>query len=32
MKDWKEQCKEVEEMDEELPRISDYIGECFQDY
>ena len=29
MKDWKEQCKEAEEADEELPRISDYIGECF---
>ena len=29
MKDWKEQCKEAEEMGEEIPRISNYIGECF---
>ena len=29
MKDWKDQCKEAEEMGEETPRISDYIGECF---
>ena len=29
MKDWKEQCKEAEEADEELPRITNYIGECF---
>ena len=29
MKDWKEQCKEAEEMGEEIPRITNYIGECF---
>ena len=29
MKDWKEQCKDAEEAGDELPRISDYIGECF---
>ena len=29
MKEWKEKCKDAEEADEELPRISNYIGECF---
>ena len=29
MKDWKEQCKDAEEAGDEVPRISDYIGECF---
>ena len=29
MKDWKEQCKDAEEAGDEIPRISDYIGECF---
>ena len=29
MKDWKEQCKDAEEDGDEVPRISDYIGECF---
>ena len=29
MKDWKDQCKEAEEMGEEVPRITNYIGECF---
>jgi len=29
MKDWKEECLEAEEMGEEKPRISNYIGECF---
>ena len=29
MKDWKDQCKEAEEMGEEIPRITNYIGECF---
>jgi len=29
MKDWKEECREAEEMGEEKPRVSNYIGECF---
>ena len=29
MKDWKEQCKDADEAGDEIPRISDYIGECF---
>ena len=29
MKDWKEQCEEAEQMGEEKPRVSNYIGECF---
>ena len=29
MKDWKEKCIEAEEMGEDPPRITDYIGECF---
>jgi len=29
MKDWKEKCEEAEQMGEEKPRVSNYIGECF---
>ena len=29
MKEWKEECREAEEMGEEKPRVSNYIGECF---
>ena len=29
MKDWKEECREAEEADEERPRITNYMGECF---
>ena len=29
MKDWKEECREAEEIGEEKPRVSNYIGECF---
>jgi hypothetical protein len=29
MKDWREECREAEEMGEEKPRVSNYIGECF---
>ena len=29
MKDWREQCEEAEQMGEEKPRVSNYIGECF---
>tara|TARA_B110000211_G_scaffold196735_1_gene225899 strand:- start:246 stop:791 length:546 start_codon:yes stop_codon:yes gene_type:complete len=29
MKDWKEECREAEEADEEKPRITNYMGECF---
>ena len=29
MKDWREECREAEEIGEEKPRVSNYIGECF---
>ena len=29
MKEWKEKCDEAEQMGEEKPRVSNYIGECF---
>ena len=29
MKEWKEKCEEAEQMGEEKPRVSNYIGECF---
>ena len=29
MKDWKEACKDAEEMGEEVPPVTNYIGECF---
>jgi len=29
MKEWKEKCKEAEEIGEERPRITNYVGECF---
>ena len=29
MKDWKEACKDAEEMGEEAPPVTNYIGECF---
>ena len=29
MKDWKDACKDAEEMGEEIPPVTNYIGECF---
>ena len=29
LKKWKDKCQEAEEAGDEVPRISDYIGECF---
>jgi hypothetical protein len=29
MKDWKDACKDAEEMGEEVPPVTNYIGECF---
>ena len=29
MIEWKEKCKDAEEAGDDVPRISDYIGECF---
>ena len=29
MKEWKDKCEEAEQMGEEKPRVSNYIGECF---
>ena len=29
MIDWKEECREAEEMGEPKPRVTEYIGECF---
>ena len=29
MKDWKEACRDAEEMGEEVPPVTNYIGECF---
>ena len=29
MIEWKEKCKDAEEAGDDIPRISDYIGECF---
>ena len=29
MKDWKDSCKDAEEMGEEKPPVTNYIGECF---
>jgi len=29
MIDWKEECREAEEMGESKPRVTEYIGECF---
>ena len=29
MIEWKEKCKDAEEAGDDIPKISDYIGECF---
>jgi hypothetical protein len=29
MIDWKEECREAEEMGESKPRVTEYIGDCF---
>ena len=29
MIDWKEKCKDAEEAGDDVPRITNYIGECF---
>ena len=29
MREWKEKCEEAEQMGEDKPRVSNYIGECF---
>ena len=29
MKDWKEACRDAEEMGDEVPPVTNYIGECF---
>ena len=29
MKEWKERCKEAEELGDPQPPVTNYIGECF---
>ena len=29
MKEWKERCKELEELGDPQPPVTNYIGECF---